>query len=74
MNEAAAKALCELLEEIASTSIKSSQKVVALESVLKKDKKFAEAYRIELAKTQHGSEISEALSAIGKLQSAISWH
>jgi len=73
VNEEAAKALCKLLEEIALTSITNSQKVVALETLLKKDKKFEAAYRVELAKTQFGSTASDMTTAIGKLQSAISW-
>jgi hypothetical protein len=74
VNEDTAKALCKLLEEIATTAIKNSQNVVALEAVLKKDKNFETAYRIELAKTQFGSTAADMKTAIGKLQSALSWH
>jgi hypothetical protein len=74
VNETTAKALCDLLQEIADTSITNYQKVVAMETLLKKDKAFEAAYRVELAKTQFGSAASDMRSAIGKLQSAISWH
>jgi hypothetical protein len=73
MNEDAAKALCKLLEDIAATAITTSQKVAALEILLRKDKKFDEAYRIELARTQSASTVSDTLTAIGKFQSKVSW-
>jgi len=71
VNEEAAKALCKILEQIAITSITSSQKVVALETLLKKDKKFEAAYKIELAKTQFGSTAPDMKTAIGKLGSEL---
>ena len=62
------------MEDIAVTAITTSQKVAALEVLLKRDKKFDEAYRIELARTQSASTVSDTKTAIGKLQSKISWH